>query len=42
MNLSPIRTKDFCRWSKGNNKLKVLNDENKNKKNYKNNLKIKK
>jgi hypothetical protein len=28
--------------NKGNNKLKVLNDENKNKKNYKNNLKIKK
>lgn len=30
------------RNNKGNNKLKVLNDENKNKKNYKNNLKIKK
>ena len=28
--------------NKGNNKLKVLNDENKNKKNYKNNFKIKK
>lgn len=28
--------------NKGNNNLKVLNDENKNKKNYKNNLKIKK